>query len=325
MLARLFVANLKMFYRNRQAAFWAMAFPLIFVGVFGLFEFDQPPRVEMAVVDRADDTLSQGIIEALQGIDFIEIELADGVDEAAARVANGDIGYALVIPEGLLRGVAIDRDPADLRLIYDEEEVTTASIVESVIGDVLDGASMAVQGAQPLLGLRTEGVAARAGELLRFRAAGIRGDGRHVLRHHRHRVGHGPLSAAAGPQTDKGDAAAGAHLFRCPGGRIPRGLTVASRVDPGRRDVRLRSEHLRQRSLGRSAHRPCKPDLPERGVHRRRAFQDGRSGKRHGERRGDADDVLLRRLLPPPSRFRPSCASSSSTSRSRRWSTHSAA
>ena len=161
MLARLFVANLKMFYRNRQAAFWAMAFPLIFVGVFGLFEFDQPPRVEMAVVDRADDTLSQGIIEALQGIDFIEIELADGADEAAARVANGDIGYALVIPEGLLRGVAIDRDPADLRLIYDEEEVTTASIVESVIGDVLDGASMAVQGAQPLLGLRTEGVAAR--------------------------------------------------------------------------------------------------------------------------------------------------------------------
>ena len=173
MLGRLFVANLKMFYRNRQAAFWAMAFPLIFVTVFGLYEFGQPPRVEMVVVDRADDALSRGIVEALQDMDFIEIEYTDDADDAAARVADGEVGYALLIPAGLLESVAVSRDPTDLRLIYDEEEVTTTSIVSSVVGDVLDQASMVVQGALPLLGLRTEGVATRQVDYFDFAMPGF--------------------------------------------------------------------------------------------------------------------------------------------------------
>ncbi len=161
MLGRLFIADLKMFYRNRQAAFWAMAFPLIFVAVFGLFEFDQLPRVEMVVVDHADDTISRGIVDALQSVDFIETESGEDADAAVARVAEGEVGYALIIPQGLLESVAANQSVTNLRLIYDEGEVTTASIVSSVIGDVLDRTSMVVQGAQPLLALNTEGVAAR--------------------------------------------------------------------------------------------------------------------------------------------------------------------
>ena len=40
MLASLVLANLKLIYRDRQAAFWAIAFPLIFLLIFGLFNFD---------------------------------------------------------------------------------------------------------------------------------------------------------------------------------------------------------------------------------------------------------------------------------------------
>ena len=44
MLLSLTIANLKMTYRNKQALFWSLAFPLIFVTAFGLFNFDDPPQ-----------------------------------------------------------------------------------------------------------------------------------------------------------------------------------------------------------------------------------------------------------------------------------------
>ncbi len=40
MLISLVLVNLKMIYRDKQAGFWAIAFPLIFLLIFGLFNFD---------------------------------------------------------------------------------------------------------------------------------------------------------------------------------------------------------------------------------------------------------------------------------------------
>ena len=40
MLIALVLANLKLIYRDRQAAFWAIAYPLIFLLIFGLFDLD---------------------------------------------------------------------------------------------------------------------------------------------------------------------------------------------------------------------------------------------------------------------------------------------
>lgn len=36
-LLKLFIADIKMLFRNRQALFWSLAFPLIFTIVFGFF------------------------------------------------------------------------------------------------------------------------------------------------------------------------------------------------------------------------------------------------------------------------------------------------
>ena len=40
MLISLVLANLKMIYRDKQAGTWAIAFPLIFLLIFSLFNFD---------------------------------------------------------------------------------------------------------------------------------------------------------------------------------------------------------------------------------------------------------------------------------------------
>ena len=67
----LIYSNLKMIYRNRQALFWALAFPLIFVGIFGLFRLDQPPVVDMLIVDHSKNDFSRAMIESLITIEHI--------------------------------------------------------------------------------------------------------------------------------------------------------------------------------------------------------------------------------------------------------------
>ena len=80
MFIPLTIANMRMLARNRQALFWALAFPLIFVTIFGLFRLDEPPNVEILVIDDAGDTLSERLVDNLSTLEgFVVLERKDTV------------------------------------------------------------------------------------------------------------------------------------------------------------------------------------------------------------------------------------------------------
>ena len=97
----LLAANLKMMVRNRQALFWALAFPLMFVGVFGLFDIGGTGSADLAIIDEADSPLSRTIREELSHIETLKID-ADYSDEEEARRALED-GF---IPAGRINSAA---------------------------------------------------------------------------------------------------------------------------------------------------------------------------------------------------------------------------
>ena len=173
MLLPLILANLKLIYRDRQAAFWAIAFPLIFLLIFGLFNFNDINPVEVVVVDHAGNDLSRGLIADLDSLELLELEM--GADEETARqeVADGDASYLLIIPEGLDPVT----DPDDIILIYDESQFQTNQLVEGLIRRFLDGANLRLQGVEPLLGLRSEGIQGRPVEYFDFLLPGLIGMG----------------------------------------------------------------------------------------------------------------------------------------------------
>src|SRR3972149_2807029 len=94
-------ANLKMMMRNRQALFWALVFPLIFVVVFGLFRMDEVGETVIVVVDKSQDQVSQELIANLGSLEILELDL--DLDEERARNAlkEGETDFVLIIPEGL--------------------------------------------------------------------------------------------------------------------------------------------------------------------------------------------------------------------------------
>ena len=100
------IANLKMMARNRQGLFWALAFPLLLVVVFGLFDFRGVTPAGLAVADYSGGPRAELLRERLGGIAFLDPEYLPAEDpaalaEARQRLVDGDLGYLLLIPHGI--------------------------------------------------------------------------------------------------------------------------------------------------------------------------------------------------------------------------------
>ncbi len=134
------LANLKMMARNRQGLFWALIFPLLLVVVFGLFDFRGVTPTGLAVADFSGGPKADLLLERLNGIAFLESEdLAPGgaeeLDEARRRLTDGDLGYLLLIPQGLDEPAAENSDGAvePVTLVYATRNPERNQLVEGVV------------------------------------------------------------------------------------------------------------------------------------------------------------------------------------------------
>ncbi|MDO8750113.1 MAG: ABC transporter permease [Dehalococcoidia bacterium] len=178
MLLALVLANLKMIYRNRQALFWAMAFPLIFVVIFGLFRLDEPPDVEILFIDQSQDALSKGLIASLSAMAGYKLEERQDVATARQEVKDGDKGYLLIIPEGMasLLDNRINPEPVKVTLLYDRGSQTAPTIIGTVQRFIEETNKQIVQ-APTFLALQAEGVQSRQLTYFDFLLPGLVGMG----------------------------------------------------------------------------------------------------------------------------------------------------
>ena len=56
-----------MFFRDRAALFWTLAFPTVMMVVFGLFNFGSFEPPEVGIVDKAKNEASTSLVSALTG------------------------------------------------------------------------------------------------------------------------------------------------------------------------------------------------------------------------------------------------------------------
>ncbi|MDP7532611.1 MAG: ABC transporter permease [SAR202 cluster bacterium] len=171
LLVHLTLANLKMIVRNRQALFWSMAFPVLMVVVFGLIAREPDTSIHIAVVDYANDSVSERLIRSLDQVANYEIDIR--VDEQTAReeVGDGDLSYLLVLPAGLAATVA-DNPPARLTLVYDDTSPISGVVIVS-IERFLDQVNLDIANAIDRLALEPEGVLTQDVTFIAFLLPGI--------------------------------------------------------------------------------------------------------------------------------------------------------
>ena len=170
LLYRLTIANLKMIVRNRQALFWALAFPVVMLGIFGLVGSFRGSTVTIGVVDYANDALSKRLIDSLSDMPDFEVEVRDDEEAAREAVRDGDLGYLLVIPSGL-ESLAQSGPPVSLTLVYNEGLLGGSVVVE--IERFLDRINLELAGASTRLKLRKEGALSEDLSFIEFMLPGL--------------------------------------------------------------------------------------------------------------------------------------------------------
>lgn len=132
-------AELKMFFRDRAALFWSLAFPTVMMVVFGLFDFGSFAPPQVGIVDQAKNQASTLLVSVLKGElgsePLFNVPESDDAEHLRAEVLAGDITAFLVIPEGFGELGA----SSTIDLTFDGRKAQEAQAARSILEQVLEG------------------------------------------------------------------------------------------------------------------------------------------------------------------------------------------
>lgn len=135
--ATLTLASLKMYFRNRQAIFWALFFPLLIMVIFGLLDFGRYVPPSVGIVDSAGNQVSAALVQALRGSEknpVLNVEMGQR-EELLAKVAEGDLDAVFVIPENFGDAGQV----STVQVMYDTRSPQESQVARTVLDEVLEG------------------------------------------------------------------------------------------------------------------------------------------------------------------------------------------
>jgi ABC-2 type transport system permease protein len=136
---QLFLADLKSMIRNRMALFWFLAFPVIFMLIFGaVFSGDRPPAVHLGLSYAAGDPLGEGIAGGLAHVEAITVHKGALAGELAA-LGKGERSIVIEIPAGTIATVAKGSE-ATIPVYYDKAHEQTGRMLFSSVSEMLSEA-----------------------------------------------------------------------------------------------------------------------------------------------------------------------------------------
>jgi ABC-2 type transport system permease protein len=144
-LLSLTVANIKSFVRDRQALFWTLAFPLIFIFLFGAIFSGGSNKTKIGWADGDGTPASAQLHQVFASVPIIE--LVEGTkDDMLAKFQHGDVSGVVVVDKGYGAAAAAAEagggPPAPVTIYTDPSQSSTASIVKGLVSGVLAQANL---------------------------------------------------------------------------------------------------------------------------------------------------------------------------------------
>ena len=153
-LTTLTIANIKSFYRNRAALFWTLAFPVIFIVLFGSIFSGGTTRFSLAWVDQDSSSTSSQLRAGFAQVSVLELHDTTQ-DEALTGMRNGEYDGILIVPGGL--GATIGGGGTAQLTIYTDPSASTATTVLSqTVGQVVGAMNQQLSGRPPALEVATQ-------------------------------------------------------------------------------------------------------------------------------------------------------------------------
>jgi ABC-2 type transport system permease protein len=147
-LLLLTIANIKSFTRDRAALFWTLAFPLIFVVLFGsIFAGGSSERT----IGFADVDVTPASAQLRQAFASLpNTHVVDGTEnQLLASMKKGDVSTVIVVPQGYGQTVAARAGSADVTVYTDPSQSSADAATRQLVGYVLSAVNQAASGVPP--------------------------------------------------------------------------------------------------------------------------------------------------------------------------------
>lgn len=134
---KLLIANFKQFFRDKTAVFFIFAFPLIFIGIFGLvFGGGETVNYKIGLANYDNSAHGQGLSHALKAIPIFEISEGE-LDDKKVELEDGDLSAVVVIPADIEATIAAGRAVA-ITVYHDPSQTTSGQIILPVLRQVVN-------------------------------------------------------------------------------------------------------------------------------------------------------------------------------------------
>lgn len=170
---KLFIADLKQFFREKTALFFTFAFPLLFMIIFGfVFSGEQDVNYDIGVADQDSSFASRQIVEAVRQIPVFTVTGAGTLDGELARLRQGEIRAVVLIPEGTQSSIAAGV-VTGITVYYDPSQTTSTPIILSVLNEAVNTMNRVLTGAPVLIEMDQQSVQTRALRNIDYLVPGI--------------------------------------------------------------------------------------------------------------------------------------------------------
>lgn len=168
-LLALTAANLRSFVRDRAALFWTIAFPVIFVVLFGtLFGGGGSANFQIGWVDQDGTPASAQLMDAFSHTGILTLKATDQ-EAGLASARDGTYDAVIVVPRGFAAAVGVARGstgaPAAaiaLTLYTDPSHTANAQAIGQIVGGVTTGVNQALTGQPAVLTVQTQPIVGTA-------------------------------------------------------------------------------------------------------------------------------------------------------------------
>jgi len=159
---------LKIHSRDRQAIFFSVFFPLVFMLVISFASNNDPDPIELGIVNNANNALASQFIASLETSQLFSITLGE---ETALRdeLSAGEKSVVLILPEDFQD----NGSPVDLTVLIDAAQVRQVAVVLPVLEQALVSVERNLRNIDPLFSLNIEDVQSRTQSYLDFVVPGL--------------------------------------------------------------------------------------------------------------------------------------------------------
>lgn len=192
-IIKLFLAALKMTFRNKQALIWTFILPVILMVLFGLaFGKTNTLSLKVGVIDQAKNDFSKQYVKSLEKMDAFKVTKGTKGAELKA-LKDGNRSIVIVIPEGFGDNVAkmaqikkqqalskqavaqtpATIEPSTLDVYYDKTNPTLSNTAKSVMNQITLNMNQKMSGSPELFTVREKEVTTKKISTIDFYAAGI--------------------------------------------------------------------------------------------------------------------------------------------------------